>query len=173
MSGGHLLSSKNSTSQSKHWKHSFILILPLGSIAWTGHDFSQRWQGLPHSGLLGIIFNIWKRPRKARTAPSGHINLQKNRSEKIAIANKESIICAWNILSKELKKNKTKFIPVDSEHFSIWSVLKNIHNKNIGDSINVETDIIGKYIVRFISESDSYEDINSMLIKTINKLGLS
>ena len=49
----------------------------------------------------------------------------------------------------------------------------NLHNKNIGDSINIETDIIGKYIVRFISESDSYEDINSMLIKTINKLGLS
>ena len=49
----------------------------------------------------------------------------------------------------------------------------NLHNKNIGDSINVETDIIGKYIVRFISESDSYEDVNSMLIKTINKLGLS
>ncbi len=44
-------------------------------------------------------------------------------TKKIAIANKESIICAWNILEKELKKYKTKFIPVDSEHFSIWSVL--------------------------------------------------
>ena len=32
----------------------------------------------------------------------------------IAIANKESIICAWNILNNELKKNHTKFIPVDS-----------------------------------------------------------
>ena len=52
-------------------------------------------------------------------------------TKKIAIANKESIICAWNLLSKELKKNKTKFIPVDSEHFSIWSVLKNTQNKNI------------------------------------------
>ena len=40
-------------------------------------------------------------------------------TKKIAIANKESIICAWNILKKELKKNKTQFIPVDSEHFSI------------------------------------------------------
>ena len=37
----------------------------------------------------------------------------------IAIANKESIICGWNLLNKELKKYKTKFIPVDSEHFSI------------------------------------------------------
>ena len=43
----------------------------------------------------------------------------------IAIANKESIICAWNLIFKELKKNKTKFIPVDSEHFSIWYALKN------------------------------------------------
>ncbi len=45
-------------------------------------------------------------------------------TKKIAIANKESIICAWNILERELKKNNTKFVPVDSEHFSIWSALK-------------------------------------------------
>ena len=49
----------------------------------------------------------------------------------------------------------------------------NLQTKSVGDSINIETDIIGKYIVRFISESDNYEDVNSMLIKTINKLGLS
>ena len=41
-------------------------------------------------------------------------------TKKIAIANKESIVCGWNLISKELKKNKTKFIPVDSEHFSMW-----------------------------------------------------
>ena len=45
-------------------------------------------------------------------------------TKKIAIANKESIICAWNLIKKELKKNKTEFIPVDSEHFSIWYALK-------------------------------------------------
>ncbi len=55
-------------------------------------------------------------------------------TKKIAIANKESIICAWNILEKELRKNKTKFVPVDSEHFSIWSVL-NKSNKNNIDKI--------------------------------------
>ena len=38
----------------------------------------------------------------------------------IAIANKESIICAWNLISKELKKFNTQFIPVDSEHYSAW-----------------------------------------------------
>ena len=42
----------------------------------------------------------------------------------LAIANKETIICGWNLLKNELKKNDTKFIPVDSEHFSIWSFLK-------------------------------------------------
>ncbi len=46
-------------------------------------------------------------------------------TKSIAIANKESLICAWNIIKKELRKNKTKFIPVDSEHFSIYFALKN------------------------------------------------
>ncbi len=44
-------------------------------------------------------------------------------SKKIAVANKEAIICGWNLIDKALKKNKTEFIPVDSEHFSIWSLL--------------------------------------------------
>ena len=52
-------------------------------------------------------------------------------SKKIAIANKESIICAWNIIKKKLKKYKTEFIPVDSEHFSIWYALNNNTNLNI------------------------------------------
>ncbi len=49
-------------------------------------------------------------------------------SKKIAVANKEAIICGWTFIDKELKKNKTEFIPVDSEHFSIWSLIK--RNKN-------------------------------------------
>ena len=52
-------------------------------------------------------------------------------SKKIAIANKESIICGWNLIDKELKKNKTQFIPVDSEHFSLWYGLQNLKIKNI------------------------------------------
>ena len=47
----------------------------------------------------------------------------------IAIANKESIICGWNLINKEIKKNKTKFIPVDSEHFSIWSLVNNNYDQ--------------------------------------------
>ena len=56
-------------------------------------------------------------------------------SKTIAIANKESIICAWNLIQQRLNKYKTKFIPVDSEHFSIWSLLD-------GDKSNVEEVII-------------------------------
>jgi 1-deoxy-D-xylulose-5-phosphate reductoisomerase len=52
-------------------------------------------------------------------------------TKKILIANKESIICGWNLISKELKKYKTTFIPVDSEHFSIWSLLKSYNSSNI------------------------------------------
>ena len=48
----------------------------------------------------------------------------------IAIANKESIICGWNLIKRNLDKFNTKFIPVDSEHFSIWSLIgdSNINN---------------------------------------------
>ena len=49
----------------------------------------------------------------------------------IAIANKEAIICGWNIIKKELKKFKTNFIPVDSEHFSIHYALKSNSSNNI------------------------------------------
>ena len=41
-------------------------------------------------------------------------------SKKILIANKESIICGWHLISKSLKIHNTKFVPLDSEHFSIW-----------------------------------------------------
>ncbi|WP_435089397.1 1-deoxy-D-xylulose-5-phosphate reductoisomerase [Candidatus Pelagibacter bacterium nBUS_30] len=52
-------------------------------------------------------------------------------TKNIAIANKESIICGWNLIKKELEINNTKFIPVDSEHFSLWYGLKNQESKNI------------------------------------------
>jgi 1-deoxy-D-xylulose-5-phosphate reductoisomerase len=52
-------------------------------------------------------------------------------TKKIAIANKETLICGWPLIHKELIKHKTKFIPVDSEHFTIWSEIKNLNNKDI------------------------------------------
>jgi len=49
-------------------------------------------------------------------------------SKTIAIANKESIICGWNLIKKMINKHDVKFVPVDSEHFSIWS---SINSKKI------------------------------------------
>jgi 1-deoxy-D-xylulose-5-phosphate reductoisomerase len=49
-------------------------------------------------------------------------------SKKILIANKESIICGWKFIIKELKKYHCVFTPIDSEHFSIFNL---IQNKNI------------------------------------------
>jgi 1-deoxy-D-xylulose-5-phosphate reductoisomerase len=46
-------------------------------------------------------------------------------TKKIAIANKETIICGWHLIKKDLKKYKTTFVPVDSEHFSIFYALGN------------------------------------------------
>jgi len=49
-------------------------------------------------------------------------------SKTIAIANKESIICGWNLIKKMINKHHVNFVPVDSEHFSIWS---SINSKKI------------------------------------------
>ncbi len=46
-------------------------------------------------------------------------------SKKILIANKESVICGWNLLKKIAKKNKTKIVPIDSEHYSISKLIEN------------------------------------------------
>ena len=52
-------------------------------------------------------------------------------TKKIAIANKEAIICGWLMISNQLKKFKTIFIPVDSEHLSICSLMNKASNENI------------------------------------------
>jgi len=44
-------------------------------------------------------------------------------TKKILIANKESIICGWSLIKKKLKSFNTEFIPVDSEHFSLWTLI--------------------------------------------------
>jgi len=50
-------------------------------------------------------------------------------SKTVAIANKESIICGWNLIKKKLIKYNVNFIPVDSEHFSIWSSLNSNNHR--------------------------------------------
>ena len=56
-------------------------------------------------------------------------------SKKVAIANKESIICAWSILSREIKKYNTKVLPVDSEHFSIMELTRGVNDNEIEEII--------------------------------------
>ncbi len=52
-------------------------------------------------------------------------------TKNILIANKESIICGWDLIFNQLKKYKTNFIPLDSEHFSIWKLIKNENHNEI------------------------------------------
>jgi len=84
---------------------------------------------------LNKIFNINRKIDYSMCAISGFHGLKPTLdiikfTKTIAIANKESIICGWNLIKKDLKKYKTYFIPVDSEHFSIWSLLDNNKKNN-------------------------------------------
>ena len=56
-------------------------------------------------------------------------------SRAVAIANKETIICGWEILSRYIKKYKTEIIPVDSEHFSIMELTRDIDNEEVEEII--------------------------------------
>ena len=53
------------------------------------------------------------------------------KSQKVLIANKESIICGWNLIKKTAKKYNTRIVPIDSEHFSIMKLLENENKKDI------------------------------------------
>jgi len=84
---------------------------------------------------LNKIFDINKKIDYSMCAISGFQGLKPTIdiikfTKTIAIANKESIICGWNLIKKDLKKYNTYFIPVDSEHFSIWSLLNNNKTNN-------------------------------------------
>ena len=80
-------------------------------------------------------------------------------TKKIAIANKEAIICGWDLIKKNLDKYKTEFIPVDSEHFSIWYSLKGIH-KNMIEKIYL-TASGGPFL------NKSFKELNKVSIKQV------
>ena len=52
-------------------------------------------------------------------------------SKKVLIANKESIICGWNLIKSLSSKHNSKIIPVDSEHYSIMKLVENHKIKEI------------------------------------------
>ena len=58
------------------------------------------------------------------------IKFTKN-SKKVLLANKESVLCGWHLIKKNAKKYKTKIIPIDSEHFSIFQLSENYNNDQI------------------------------------------
>ena len=57
-------------------------------------------------------------------------------SKKVLLANKEAIICGWDLIKKESTKYKTELTPIDSEHFSINTLLKN-YKKNQVEKIYI------------------------------------
>ena len=97
------------------------------------------------------------------------INIIK-KTKRIAIANKESIICGWELIQKELKKHKTEFIPVDSEHFSIWSVIKDYHKTDVEKIILTASGgpFLNKKIAKNINPSDAVNHPNWKMGKKIS-----
>ena len=89
-------------------------------------------------------------------------------TSQIAIANKESIICGWNLIKKELKKYNTKFIPVDSEHFSIYQLIDE-NTKNIKKIIITASGgpFLKKRIIKNIKIRDALKHPNWKMGKKI------
>ena len=87
-------------------------------------------------GIRNINKIIKKKVKYSINAISGINGLEPtlkviSKSENILIANKESIICGWHLIKKKLIKYKTNFIPIDSEHYSIWELIKQENPKNV------------------------------------------
>jgi len=97
------------------------------------------------------------------------INIIK-KTKRIAIANKESLICGWGLIQKELKKHKTEFIPVDSEHFSIWSVIKDYQKSEIEKIILTASGgpFLNKKIKKNVSPRDAISHPNWTMGKKIS-----
>ena len=97
------------------------------------------------------------------------INIIK-KTKRIAIANKESLICGWSLIQKELKRHKTEFIPVDSEHFSIWSVIKDYPKSDIEKVILTASGgpFLNKKIKKNISPRDAISHPNWTMGKKIS-----
>lgn len=50
---------------------------------------------------------------------------------KLLLANKESLVVLGNLIIRECALNSTELIPIDSEHFSLFTALKHIERNNI------------------------------------------
>ena len=105
--------------------------------------YKDRLKKLCKNSNIELIYNFDEIEKKIRSrsdilvsAISGLDGLKYNlslikKTYKILFANKESIICAWNLINKEIQKYKVKFLPLDSEHFAINELIKNDTKKNL------------------------------------------
>ena len=124
--------------QAKFFKVKNLIITNLKSFnKIKNHKYSKKIKIFNNFNDLEKIFR--KRIDYAMSSISGIQGLKPTieiikYTKKIAIANKEAIICGWDLIEKKLKKHKTEFIPVDSEHFSIWYALQDIE-KNLIEKI--------------------------------------
>ena len=129
---------KEILNQAKFFKVKNLILNDLKSIEKIKKDkYSQKLKIYSNYKYLDRIFK--KKIDYVMSSISGIYGLKPTikiikYTKKIAIANKESIICGWDLIKKELDKNKTKFIPVDSEHFSIWYALRDTE-KSLIDKI--------------------------------------
>lgn len=53
----------------------------------------------------------------------------------LALANKESVVMAWNLIKTLAEKTGAKIIPVDSEHSALFNLTKKIGTENISELI--------------------------------------
>lgn len=71
--------------------------------------------------VTAVVWAIWFEPTKAAL----------KKWKVIALANKETMVCAWEEINKLLKKHWWEIRPIDSEHSAIWQALRSWEKKEI------------------------------------------
>jgi 1-deoxy-D-xylulose-5-phosphate reductoisomerase len=71
----------------------------------------------------------------------------------VALANKETLVVAGPIISREVAKRKTRLLPVDSEHSAIWQCLHGENRKTVRKLILTASG--GPFLTRDLSTFDS------------------
>ena len=89
-----------------------------------------------HLGILNIEKILKKKISYCINSISGIDGLEPTLkiiplTDNLLLANKESIVCGWDLIFSKLKKHNTNFIPLDSEHFSIWKLIRDEKLNNI------------------------------------------
>jgi 1-deoxy-D-xylulose-5-phosphate reductoisomerase len=130
---------KKLISQAKYFKVKNVLIYNK-SYYYDVRNALRKTKTKVYSGNVPITKIVFKKLDYTMSAIVGIAGLQPTiesikLSKVVALANKESIICGWDILQKFIKKNKTTILPVDSEHFSIKELTTNIKDEDVEEII--------------------------------------